>query len=281
MSRLFLLFVALGSVVSPSPLSPDEIQQSVIDLFQLVMPRGPNHYQPTEDAFLPYDVQNTAASPLDVEPRPSPPSSLDLMIDLVWDKAQPGRTMRELQRECLRFFASQPPTSLGNRGLLLIAPTGWGKSVCFLLLPALMTLLHPRADNVPWKILVIQPFKALLASTVYAAKKMGFDAEFLGNDQHDQSIIRFTWVCACNTMCVCSQSIYTQSGKHQTHTLSLSPCLSLRKGVCACVCVCVCVRVCVSTVLSSLHCLFLSSHIGQQLLSESLEPYLRTCASRT
>jgi hypothetical protein len=204
MSLFLLLCVMLGSVVSPSALSPEDIlRQSVVDLFEFVMPRGPNHYQPIADSILPYDVHNTAATPLDVEPRPPPPSSLDLTIDLVWEKAQPGRTLREEQRECLRFFACQPRTSLGNCGLLLIAPTGWGKSVCFLLLPALMTLLYPRADNMPWKILVIQPFKALLASTVYAAKKMGFDAEFLGNDQHNQSIIRFTGVCACNNMYVC------------------------------------------------------------------------------
>ena len=72
MSLLLLLLVSLGSAVSPSPLSPEDIlRQSVIDLFELVMPRGPNHYQPTEDSILPYDVHNTAATPLDVEPRPS------------------------------------------------------------------------------------------------------------------------------------------------------------------------------------------------------------------
>jgi hypothetical protein len=225
MSSFLLLFavVSLGFVVSPSPLdSPPqldglssswEIQQSVIDLFQRVMPRGPNHYQSTPENVVPYDLQNVGVTPSDETPRPSPPSTLDLMIDLIWNKAQPGRTLREEQRACLRFFASQQMTSLGDRGLLLIAPTGWGKSACFLLLPALMALVCPRADKVPWKILVIQPFKALLASTVYAAKKMGFDAEFLGEEQHDQSIIRWhvysvcvVCVLYCNehrTVCVC------------------------------------------------------------------------------
>lgn len=76
---------------------------------------------------------------------------------------------------------------------LVIAKTGEGKSVPFLFLPTLLARLHPPVDDQPKnlvKVVVVMPFKALLKSTVEAAKKLGFEAAWIGEDQDDQAVIR-------------------------------------------------------------------------------------------
>jgi superfamily II DNA or RNA helicase len=166
------------------------------------MPRGPGAFQPTLANIQPHDPTNVAVTAADTAPRPPVPDTVDFWINFLWDKANPGLMLRLEQREALRFFACESVTAVRNRGLLLIAPTGWGKSACILMLPSLMERVHPRRDNLPWKILVIQPYKALLRSTVAEAVNMGFDAVFLGGEQQDRDIIRYSrGVDVCVALC--------------------------------------------------------------------------------
>lgn len=132
----------------------------------------------------PYDMSNTAATPDDGAP-PPPRNETDHTIDYLWTRHQPGFAIRPEQRDAMRFLSGPPACNRNTQGdgLLLVAPTGWGKSACFLLLPSLMNSLHPRADGKTWIALLIQPFTALLRSTVHAAEEMGLEATFLGPGQ--------------------------------------------------------------------------------------------------
>jgi superfamily II DNA helicase RecQ len=81
----------------------------------------------------------------------------------------------------------------GGAKLVVEAPTGSGKSLTFLFLPALLMALNQplndQPENIP-KVIVVMPFKSLLKSTVKAAQDMGFDAAFVGEEQLDATV---TW----------------------------------------------------------------------------------------
>jgi superfamily II DNA helicase RecQ len=75
---------------------------------------------------------------------------------------------------------------------MVIAKTGEGKSVPYLFLCTLLEKLNPLGGQLKHliKVIVVMPFKALLKSTVEAAKALGFNAAWIGEDQDDQAVIR-------------------------------------------------------------------------------------------
>ncbi len=99
-------------------------------------------------------------------------SGIDLAISEVTSDL--GLTLKLKQEICLQKFAS-------GRDIFVSLPTGYGKSLCYILLPRLFDAL--RGVSGQSIVLVVSPLIALMKDQVGSITKMGIRATFISDKE--------------------------------------------------------------------------------------------------
>ena len=85
-----------------------------------------------------------------------------------------GFTLKPEQERCLRKF-------VGGKDVFVSLPTGFGKSLCFILLPPIFDVL--REVNGKSIVLVVSPLIALMKDQVETIKEMGITAAYISDKE--------------------------------------------------------------------------------------------------
>ena len=89
--------------------------------------------------------------------------------------------LKEKQKEAIKSFVE------GN-DVLVILPTGYGKSLCFALLPLVFDYLRGEANTSI--VICVSPLTSLMMEQKMRFSHLGFSAEFFGELQTDPKSIR-------------------------------------------------------------------------------------------
>lgn len=110
------------------------------------------------------------------------PAAIDSAIDRAIDFLGLEVTLKEEQREALRVF-------LGGKDVFVALPTGFGKSLCFALIPVVFDVLRGSEGDRRSIALVVFPLTSLMMEQREKFKTSGVSAEFVGELQQDVDAI--------------------------------------------------------------------------------------------
>ena len=110
-------------------------------------------------------------------------AGIDSAIDRAVDFLGLEVTLKEQQREALRVF-------LSGKDVFIALPTGFGKSLCFALIPVVFDVLRGSEDDRRSIALVVSPLTSLMMEQREKFKTCGVSAEFVGELQQDIDAIK-------------------------------------------------------------------------------------------